>query len=160
MKADAAEARARQRLAADASVAMRGDDQFRALGNRVGGDEHRVFRHDDFDTRRLRRGCKAIVSLWHDDARDVDVELAQHVECRGAEVARSHQRDSHPVPRCRSADQSRRITANAVTIIATKNTSVQPAIERWRNSQLFSAHSPLPSNTFLRTSVNGRVSSM
>ena len=49
--------------------------------------------------------------------------------------------------------QSRRINAKLATISATKNTSVQPAIERCRNTQPFSAHSPLPSNTRLTTSV-------
>ena len=44
--------------------------------------------------------------------------------------------------------------------IAMKNASVQPAIDRPRNTHAFSAHSPLPSSTRRITSTNGIDSSM
>ena len=51
--------------------------------------------------------------------------------------------------------QSRRISAIAATIIPTKNTNVHPAIDRPRNTQAFSAHSPVPFSTRVKTSSHG-----
>ena len=55
---------------------------------------------------------------------------------------------------------SRLISASAATIIAMKKTSVHDGIARPRKYQPASAHSPLPLNTLVRTSVSGSVSSM
>ncbi len=93
--ADAAEARAGERVVADARMRMRRDDQVGVVRNRSGGHELRVVEDAHRHAGRLRRNSEPIVRRRYDDPRNLDAVIVQRLEHAGAEVAGSNQRALH-----------------------------------------------------------------
>ncbi len=95
---DAAEFRGGKCLAADAGVAVGGDDQIGRGRDFRGGHDLRIGLHGDLDIRLAGRGRQAIIAIVHHDARDAKTVLMQHVENDHAEMAGADERDPHSLP--------------------------------------------------------------
>ena len=79
---------------------------------RVGGHVHRILRHDHLDAGGLRRAPRADRRpAARRRARSSMPQLAQHLECRRAEIARTDERDFHRTPGHRAHSRSRCLVA-------------------------------------------------
>jgi hypothetical protein len=76
---------------------VRGDDQV-GIGRDLPGDhEFRIGLHRDRDSGVAGRGREPVLGVSDDDASDFDAVLAQHVQCRHAEMAGADQGNPHGV---------------------------------------------------------------
>ncbi len=93
--ADTAKFRGGQRLPGDAGMAVGGYDQVGVGRDFRRDDEFRVGLHHDLDPGGARGRGETILAVVDDDANDIDAALAQHVECRHAEMAGTDQGNPH-----------------------------------------------------------------
>ena len=108
--ADAAEPGCRQRFLADPGMAVRCDDQLSPFGDFGGNDKFWIGLHDDVDPGRFRGGGEAVFTICHDDPRDLDPVLAQHVERGRTEMAGADEGNPHDLPSVASATSRVSIT--------------------------------------------------
>ena len=95
MIADAAEPCGGQRLLGDAGVAVRRHDQVGTRGDLGGHHELGIGLHHDLDPGGAGGGGQAVFGVGDHDPDDVDAVLAQHVQCRHAEMAGADQGNPH-----------------------------------------------------------------
>ncbi len=93
--ADAAKPGCGKGLSGDAGVAVRGHDQIGTIGDFRGDHQPGIGLHGDLDAGSTGGRGKPVFAVGDDDPDDLDAVLAQHVECRHAEMARADQGNPH-----------------------------------------------------------------